>query len=162
MNDIFEAVALSLKNGRDGKVGITEADAVRFKAMVYSGASLKRIAQLLAFANKQAQDDAEARAQRAQELNAQLGQQTEQAKAQLEIQTGQIEAQQKIAVEKESAFYRILEEWYKQGNVSLDQVMMMMGVQPPPTQQPQPQQQPQGQMPVEQQGIPQEQVPQGV
>ena len=29
IQEIFEAINLSLKNGRDGKVGITEADSVR-------------------------------------------------------------------------------------------------------------------------------------
>jgi hypothetical protein len=59
---LTEMISLSLKNGRDGKVGITEADAVRFFSMIKQGKSLKRIALLLDFANQQAQQQAEERA----------------------------------------------------------------------------------------------------
>jgi len=105
---LFEAINLSLKNGRDGKVGITEADMVRFKSMIDSGTSLKRVAQLLAFANEKAQQQAQAAADHGQQVAAQLSQQTEQVKSQLAIQETGLKTQMAVEAEKQKAEGAIL------------------------------------------------------
>lgn len=99
IRELKEMISLSLKNGRDGKVGITEADFVRFNAMINSGTSLKRVALLLDFANQKAQREAEERAMRAQQLDQQGAQQLAAQKAALEERSKQIETLSEIAKE---------------------------------------------------------------
>ena len=130
LQEIFEAINLSLKNGRDGKVGITEADSVRFKSMVHSGASLKRVAQLLAFANKKAKEEAEAEANRAQQMNAQLNQQTEQMKTQLKGQEAQMDIQVDVSKNRSKAIGDLLVKAYEKGDKSIDDALSMLGVAP--------------------------------
>ena len=129
--EIFEMINMSLKNGRDGKVGITEADAVRFKSMIHSGASLKRVAQLLDFAAHKAQEERTLREQENQKMNAQLNQQTEQMKAQLRLE----EEQRRKAMEQEAyrqkAIGDLLLEAYKTKDRDLNYVLKMLGVMPP-------------------------------
>lgn len=139
---IDEMLGLSLKNGRDGKVGITEADYIRFKSMMASGASLKRIALLLDFANQKAQQEAEARAQRAQQLDQQGAQQLDAQKAQNEMRSLMIKAQAEIAVENVKGRNDVLVKAVGDGKMSAQQALaIIMGSQAP--QQAPPQQQPQ-------------------
>jgi len=128
---LMATINLSLKNGRDGKVGITEADMVRFKSMIDSGASLKRVAQLLAFANKKAQDEAQVAAERSQQLNAQLAQQTEQAKSQMDIQATGMKTQMQAELQKQKAIGDILLESVKLGVKNPDEALRLLGFVPP-------------------------------
>lgn len=130
--ELFEVINMSIKNGRDGKVGITEADVVRFKSMINSGASLKRVAQLLAFANKKAQDEAQVAAERSQQLNAQLAQQTEQMKSQLDIQTTGMKTQMAVEQAKQKSIGDILLEAVKLNTKSADEALRLLGFVPPP------------------------------
>ena len=131
IQEIFEMINLSLKNGRDGKVGITEADAVRFKDMVHSGASLKRIAQLLGFAIKKAQEQLDQREKQNQILNSQLGQQTEQAKAKLDIQALSMKKQIEQEAKRNQAVGKILEKAYDKGDKDLTYVLNALGILTP-------------------------------
>ena len=131
IQEIFEMINLSLKNGRDGKVGITEADAIRFKSMIHSGSSLKRVAQLLDFAAHKAQEERTQREQQNQELNAQLNQQTEQAKAKLRIEEEQMRKAMEQEVARQKAIGDVLIKAYEKGEKPLEYVLNMLGVATP-------------------------------
>lgn len=139
---IDEMLGLSLKNGRDGKVGITEADYIRFKSMMASGASLKRIALLLDFANQKAQQEAEARSQRAQQLDQQGAQQLDAQKAQNEMRSLMMKAQAEIAVENVKGRNDVLVKAVGDGMMSAQQALYIIQGSQAPQQAP-PQQQPQ-------------------
>lgn len=134
--ELKELIGLSLKNGRDGKVGITEADAVRFFEMINSGASLKLVTLMLDFANRKAQEEMEARNMRAQQMNTQQAQVMEQQKAQQESQARLEEAQANIAVANAKSRGQILEKAVAEGILNWERAMEMFG-NAPMTQQPQ-------------------------
>jgi hypothetical protein len=147
--ELKQMIGLSLKNGRDGKVGITEADAVRFNAMINSGASLKRVALLLDFANQKAQEEAEARAVRAQQLDQQGAQQLAAMKSQQEQQQTALETQSDIAKTNSEAVADLINKAYDKGELNFQEALVRL--QPQMAQQPQ-QQQPMPQQQQEQQG----------
>jgi hypothetical protein len=122
----MEMIALSLKNGRDGKVGITEADAVRFNAMINSGASLKRVALLLDFANKKAKEEAEAKEMRMIQINAQQQAYTAQVNSQGREQEQQIKTQSEIEVQNAKTKGSILEKAFEKGEVKWDQALYLI------------------------------------
>ena len=126
IDELKELVALSLKNGRDGKVGITEADAARFNAMINSGESLKRVAMLLHFANKRAQKEAEMRAQRAQQLDQQGAQMLNMQKAEQEARQTQLETVSDIAVENSKTRGNVIEKAVENGELSWQEAMLML------------------------------------
>lgn len=138
---LIDAISMSLKNGRDGKVGITEADAVRFMSMVWNGTtSLKRIALMLAYANKKAKEEAEAAANRANELNSQLGIQAQQATSQMKQQEMATDVQSQIAKDNNKAKLEAGLEAMKSGGMSYDEYafkVLGIGQQPQHPQQPQ-------------------------
>lgn len=140
---IDEMLMLSLKNGRDGKVGITEADYIRFKSMMASGASLKRIALLLDFANQKAEEEAEAKASRLQQENIQGTQQLEQQKAQQAQQELMMKTQAEISVKNIEGRNALLKEAVANNEMTAMQALAMLGIEQPPQAQPQQQQQPQ-------------------
>ena len=110
-------------------MGITEADMIRFKSMIHSGASLKRVAQLLSFANKQAQDEAEARAERAQKMNSDLAMQNEQQKAQLEVQKAQQEGAITAEGERVKAIGDVIQKAHELGQIDYIKALNMLGFQ---------------------------------
>jgi hypothetical protein len=124
--ELKEMIALSLKNGRDGKVGITEADAVRFNAMINSGASLKRVALLLDFANKKAKEEAEAKEMRMIQINAQQQAYTAQVNSQGREQEQQIKTQSEIEVQNAKTKGSILEKAFEKGEVKWDQALYLI------------------------------------
>lgn len=138
IQSLYQTIDLSLKNGRDGKVGITEADAVRLRAMITSGQSLKRVAQLLAFANKKAQEESEARAMRAQEMNMQVTNQT----MQMDMQKRQVDSELKIkeaqATEMAKLSHDALIMAYEKGDITFEMLTQMISGAPAPQQQQQP------------------------
>jgi hypothetical protein len=138
MQAIDEMLTLSLKNGRDGKVGITEADYIRFKSMIASGASLKRIALLLDFANQKAQEEAEAKASRLQQENIQGTQILEAQKAQQELQAKALDTQSEIAVENVKGRNSILEKAVANNEITSTQALAILGIVEPPQQSAQP------------------------
>jgi hypothetical protein len=142
IRDLVETINLSLKNGRDGKVGITEADSVRFKAMIQEGHSLKRVAQLLAFANRKAQAQEERKEKSMQQLNAQIQQQSLVLKSQIESETEMLKTRTAIDISNKAAINSIIEKAYEKGEVQLQQAIGMIVPQQQPQQQPvqQPQQ----------------------
>lgn len=101
--DLLEMISLSLKNGRDGKVGITEADAVRFRAMIENDASLERVSLMLAHANKKAQEASEARAAAAQKRQAEFDTMVAQSKTIEAQKTAVIETQKSVTIDKNKA-----------------------------------------------------------
>lgn len=142
--ELKEVIALALKNGRDGKVGITEADYVRFNAMINRGESLKRVSMLLGATTRKAQKEAEQRAMRAQQLDAQNAQMLNQQKAQAESQKITMEAQAKIAEEKVKGQNSVIDTAVKDGKMTWQQALSIMQGAPmqggqqqaPPPQQP--------------------------
>jgi len=144
--ELKEMIALSLKNGRDGKVGITEADYVRFNSMINAGESLKRIAMLLGAANKKAKREAEEAAARANQQTMQGAQQLEQMKAQNKQQEFMLKTQSEIANEKTKGTNQILNEAVKKGEMTAMQALMVLNGVPIPRGQQQ-QQAPQQQAP---------------
>ena len=145
--DLIETINLSLKNGRDGKVGITEADSVRFKSMIQEGHSLKRIAQLLAFANRKAQQQAQQKEQVMQQQNAQIQQQSMALKAQVDSEAEKLKAMTLIAVSNTDAVNKIIQAAYEKGALQFEQALAYIGGQAPPQQQAPQQPQPQEGMP---------------
>jgi len=117
---LIELITTSLKNGRDGKVGITEADAIRFFSMIKAGHSLKRVGLLLDFANQKAQEEAEARAARASQMEAQQNEQYLMLKAQAEEQAIQSKARIEMLVEGAKARNEALLKAYERGDISFD------------------------------------------
>jgi len=132
-----EMLALSLKNGRDGKVGITEADYMRFKQMMESGESYKRIALLLDFAHQKAQEEAEAKASRLQQENIQGTQMLEQQKAQQKQQEVAMETEAELAKENIKGRNSILEQAVSNNEMTAVEALAMMGIQQPPQAPPQ-------------------------
>jgi hypothetical protein len=151
---IDEMLGLSLKNGRDGKVGITEADYIRFKSMMASGASLKRIALLLDFANQKAQQEAEARAQRAQQLDQQGAQILDAQKAQNEQRTIMLKAQAEISSLNIKGRNDVLVKAVGDGGMSAQQALAIIMGQPMPQQGQQMQQPQQPQQQTQERMIP--------
>lgn len=139
--ELKEMIALSLKNGRDGKVGITEADAVRFNAMINSGASLKRVALLLDFANKKAQDDRDEREIRKIQVNSQQQQQTAIINSQNASRETAEKTQAAIVQEMAKGSVSVIEKAVELNQLGWRQALSMLGMQMP-----QPQQQPQQQV----------------
>lgn len=154
--ELKEMISLSLKNGRDGKVGITEADYVRFNYMINAGESLKRVAMLLGAATRKAQRESEERAMRAQQMDAQNAQALNQQKAQQDAQKIMMESQAKLAEERLKGMNNILDTAVKNNGVDWREALAMMGVQAPQAQ-PQQEQQPQQQVeaPATESAIPQ-------
>ena len=105
---------------------------VRFKSMIDSGASLKRVAQLLAFANEKAQQQAQAASDHSQQVAAQVSQQTEQVKSQLSIQETGLKTQMQVEAEKQKAIGAILLEGVKLGSKPVDEALRLLGFIPPP------------------------------
>jgi hypothetical protein len=131
-------IMLSLKNGRDGKVGITEADAVRFFSMINSGASLKRVALLLDFANRKAKEEAEAKEMRFIQMNSQQQQQTAQVNSAAKRQEVMDKMQADIAVENARGRADVIEKAVAEGQMTWQEALTMLGnVQPEQPQQPQ-------------------------
>ena len=118
---------MSLKNGRDGKVGITEADYIRFKSMMASGASLKRVALLLDFANQKAQREAEARAMRAQQADQQGAQQLAMQKMQMEKDALFLKTQSELLITNAKGRNDILVKAVTEGIFSPIQALSMLG-----------------------------------
>lgn len=139
-----EAISLSLKNGRDGKVGITEADYVRFMFMLEAGESLKRIAMLLGAAHRKAQKEAEERAMRAQQLDQQGAQQLVAQKQQADTNSQMLKTQAEIAVNNNKVQGDILVKAVDKGELNWQQAWAMVNGQPMPQQ---PQAAPQAQQP---------------
>jgi len=142
IQSLYQTIDLSLKNGRDGKVGITEADAVRLRAMISSGSSLKRVAQLLSFAHKRAEDAAQVKAVEMQKINVQVADQT----AQIDVQRKTVEngllIQLAQATESAKLSSALLLEAYTKGDKTFEEISAMLSGQQP-GQQGQPQQDPQ-------------------
>jgi hypothetical protein len=136
--ELKEMIMLSLKNGRDGKVGITEADAVRFFSMINSGASLKRVALLLDFANRKAKEEAEAKEMRFIQMNSQQQQQTAQVNSAAKRQEVMDKMQADIAVENARGRADVIEKAVAEGQMTWQEALTMLGnVQPEQPQQPQ-------------------------
>ena len=146
IQDIYTAIELSLKNGRDGKVGITEADMVRLKAMVQSGSSLKRVAQLLSFANKKAQKESEQRKMRQAQVDMQMAQQASQSKVQAELASQNAKTQGEIASNNSKSIGDLITKAYEKGDVTYQQGIATLTGQPQQQQSPQQQQPQQGPM----------------
>lgn len=157
IRELKEMISLALKNGRDGKVGITEADYVRFNAMINAGESLKRVAMLLGAANRKAQREAEEKEMRFQQLNQQNAQMLAQQKSQLEAATLQMETQAKLAEEAMKGRNSVIEEAVKMGSLAWQQALTIMGVPFPNQPMGQQVQQPQAGVPVKESPIPAEQ-----
>lgn len=139
---LTEMISLSLKNGRDGKVGITEADAIKFFSMIKQGRSLKRVALLLDFANRKAQEEAEARAMRAQQMEAEKNNQYAMIQAQIKQQEQMMDAQSTIIQEQAKGHTQLVLKAYEKDDITYEQAMnMLMPQQQQATQQP-PKQQP--------------------
>lgn len=133
INSLYQTIDLSLKNGRDGKVGITEADAIRFRSMISAGYSLKRIAQLLAFAIKRAKDDSDQRAAQTQQLNAQIAQQTAQMNLQQKQAESGFETEKNVNTELAKFNSAFLLEAYKKGDKTFEEIQAILsGGQPQP------------------------------
>ena len=136
--ELKEMISLSLKNGRDGKVGITEADYVRFMSMLNAGEPPRRIAMLLGSATKKAQREAEERAMRAQQLDAQGTMQINAQKAQQDAARIQMETQGRIAEEQAKGISSIMDTAVKNNQVSWSEALTYIrGGQMPQPQQPQ-------------------------
>jgi len=156
---IREMLAMALKNGRDGKARITEADYIRFESMLAAGESLKRIALLLDFALDKAVAAEEARASKLQKENIQGTQMLEQQKAQQDAQKLSMETQADIAKDSSKNIGLILQKAVEKGEISaLQAISMLGGVQPPQQQQqPVPTQEPQAReervLPTGEQGV---------
>ena len=123
---IEEMLQVSLKNGRDGKDGITEADYIRFHSMLASGVSYKRIALMLDFANKKAKEEAEARRLAAMKQEQQGTQITNQQKAQQAQQEKLMETQSSIAIENVKGRNNILDKAVGAGTMSPEQALAMI------------------------------------
>lgn len=136
VNYLKEMIAMSLKNGRDGKVGIGEAEAVRFIAMINSGQSLKRVSLLLDFANQKANEAAQARQAEMVQIQSQEVKSQQQTATQLKAMEYQNEAQAKIAVENTKARNEMLMKAYEKGDLSYADLERLLGIS---QQQPQPQ-----------------------
>lgn len=143
--ELKEMISLSLKNGRDGKVGITEADFIRFNSMINAGASLKRVALLLDFANKKAQEEAEERAARAQQLDQQGAQQLAAQKDQIEAQSVIRKAQADVLVSNAKSKGKILEQAVSEGTITWNEALYRLdGGDQPQSPVVQPQEEPPG------------------
>ena len=130
---IREMLAMALKNGRDGKARITEADYIRFESMISSGESLKQIALLLDFALDKAQAAEEAKASQLQRENIQGTQMLEQQKEQKEARMIMLEAQAEISKENTKGRNAILEKAVMNNEMTALEALSMLGG----TQQPQ-------------------------
>jgi len=134
---LTEMISLSLKNGRDGKVGITEADAVRFFSMIKQGKSLKRVALLLDFANQKAQEEAEARAMRTQQMEAEKNNQYAMIQSQAKQQEEMLKTQSAVIQENAKAHGQLVLKAYEKGEITYQDAMNMLhGTSPqasPPT-----------------------------
>ena len=124
--ELKQTIAISLQNGRDGKVGITEADAVRFNAMINSGSSLKQVALLLDFANHKAKEEEEARSARAQQLSQQGAQQLAAMKLQQEQQQVAMETQSDIAKTNSEAVADLINKAYDKGELNFQAALGML------------------------------------
>ena len=134
---IRDMLALALKNGRDGKARITEADYIRFETMLASGESLKRIALLLDFALDKAQAAEEAKASKLQQENIQGTQMLEQQKSQQRVQESAMETQSQIAQENVKGRNSILEKAVGNQEMTAVEALAILGVQTQPQAQPQ-------------------------
>jgi hypothetical protein len=134
---IREMLANALRNGRDGKARITEADYIRFETMIAKGESLKRIALLLDFALDKAREAEEERASRLQKENIQGTQMLEQQKAEQRQQEMAMETQVKVAEENIKGRNAILEKAVSNGEMSAMQALAILGIQSPPQAPPQ-------------------------
>ncbi|MCK5018374.1 MAG: hypothetical protein KAS32_15050 [Candidatus Peribacteraceae bacterium] len=153
--ELKQMLAISQKNGRDGKVGITEAEYVRFLNLVNSGESLKRVAMLLGAAERKTQKKAEERAMRAQQLDAQNAQQLNAQKSQQEQAKIAAETQSAVVQENIKGRNAILDQAVKNNQLPYEQALAIMGIQTP--QQPARQevaQEQQAQVPVEESPAP--------
>lgn len=155
ISDMKQTLALSLKNGRDGKVGITEAEYLRFTYMVNAGESLKRVAMLLGSAHRKAQKEAEERAMRAQQLDQQGAQQLAAQKAQIEQQQQVTKSQGIIAEENVKGRNEVINKAVENKELSWREALEIMGV---PVQEAPQQPQIQGQQPEV--PVPESNVPQ--
>lgn len=126
IQNLYNDIALSLKNGRDGKVGITEADAVRLRTMIQSGDSLKRVAQLLSFANKKAQEEADKRKRSQSEVDMQMAQQASQMKIQADVTSGQIKTQGEIASNNSKSIGDLVNKAYEKGDMTIEESISLL------------------------------------
>jgi hypothetical protein len=131
IKDIYTSIELSLKNGRDGKVGITDADVVRFKAMIQSGASLKRVAQLLSFANKKAQEQAEERLMRKTQVDAQTAKAAQDGKLQADLASENAKTQGTIASNNSKSVGDLIVKAYEKGDMDIRKGLSLLGVNLP-------------------------------
>ena len=145
-----EMISLSLKNGRDGKVGITEADAIKFFSMIKSGRSLKRVALLLDFANKKAQEEAEARAMRSQQAEAEKNNQYAQIQAEIKKEELFMQTQSEMAKARATGHKDLILKAYEKGDVAYEPAMAMFMPQSPQNSGGKTPQSPQEQQPVQQ------------
>ena len=152
--ELKEAIALALKNGRDGKVGINEGDYVRFMSMIQAGESLKRIAILLGAATRKAKKEAEESAMRKQQFDQQGALQLAQQKTQNDQQTEFIKTQSTIAVDKSKAQGDILTKAVDKGDLDWRQAIAILSGAPV-----MPQNQPVAQRQVPQSPMPESGVP---
>lgn len=136
--ELKEMISLSLKNGRDGKVGITEADFVRFNAMINAGDPLKRVAMLLGAATRKAQREAEQRAIRSQQLDQQGAQQLVALKDQADTKRIALESQAKIAEENIKGRNSIIEAAMKDNGLGYIEALAYLGINTPQQAQQQP------------------------
>ena len=158
IQSLYESINTSLQNGRDGKVGISEADAVRLRAMISEGQSLKRIAQLLAFANKQAQERAQQASIQNQQMNAQIQQEADQRAAMMAQMASGLKVQEAKETESAKLGHDILLEAYKKGDKTFEEITAILSGVPIEQQMQQSQQQQNTGNPITEQG---EMVPQG-
>ncbi len=140
--DLLEMISLSLKNGRDGKVGITEGDAVRFKSMIENGTSLKRVALVLDYANRKAKEEAAATAQQNIKVQGEQQQQLEALQAQNRQVEVQLEIQKQVTIDNNKAKLDAGLEAVKNGKMTYeDYEVRVLGIQKQPQSQPMQQQQ---------------------
>lgn len=124
--ELKQMISLSLKNGRDGKAGITEADAVRFLSMINSGASLKRVALLLDFANKKAKEEEEMKSLRAIQANGQEQARSAQVQAMVERQKTIDKMQADLRVATEKGRISIIEKAVSEDKLTWEQGLSMI------------------------------------
>ena len=155
LQSLYQMIDLSLKNGRDGKPGITEADAIRFRNMAMTGTSLKRVAQLLGFAKEKAEREAEQKAMRMAQMSMQQNAQAAQISAQEKQMELYLKGQNDVLTYKTKGLADVVATAYKNGEIDFQTAMALLSGQQPQQQPQQQGQQPQGQ----EQQVPERQAP---
>jgi len=134
---IRDMLVNALKNGRDGKARINEADYIRFEGMLLAGESLKRIALLLDFALEKAQESETAKSMQLQQEQIKGTQMLEAQKAQQRERDVMLETQSEIAKENIKGRNTILAMAVSGKEMTAAQALAMLGGQQIPQAQPQ-------------------------